>query len=151
MSWDEAGSLEGRPVGAATTPAGGRVATGLSLLLGTGSILMGYFLAAHFLFLVSYYVFIHDPRAPMGWSWKTMLFHLTHPWWVAGLLWWVGIAWALGYVGRRIVRTRRAPGRRDSLASAAARLCALGLIGCGLDLAILAGALAYRWGRWLYG
>lgn len=147
MSWDDPDPIEEGGAGAPTLPENRVVASGLALLLGIGSILMGYFPLSHFAFIVYHYVFVHDPRAPTGGSWRSLLFGVTSPWLVAGFLGWLAVSWALGYAGWRIARAQRRPGRVDSLASAAARFSALGLAGCGVNLAILAGMLAYRWTR----
>jgi hypothetical protein len=145
MSWDdipEDGAIVARPI-----DAGRGIAAGLALLMGVGSILMSFLPFSHFAFIVLYFAFINDPRAPTGNSWRTFLFGVTSPWIVTGFLGWLTVAWGLGYAGYRIARARREPGRPSSPASAAARFSALGLIGCGLDVAILAGMLAYRWTR----
>ena len=149
MSWDdisEEGATVARPIAA-----GRGIAAGLALLMGVGSILMSFLPFSHFAFIVLYFAFINDPRAPTGNSWRTFLFGVTSPWIVTGFLAWLTVAWALGYAGYRIAKARREPGRSSSLASAAARFSALGLIGCGIDLAILTGMLVYRLNRWYFG
>jgi hypothetical protein len=149
MSWDdipEEGSTGVRPM----TDVRGVVA-GFALLMGIGSILMSFFPIAHFSFIVYHYAFIHDPRAPQGGSWVSLLFYVTKPWPLTIALGWLTVAWCLGYAGYRIAMARREPGRLASLASAAVRFSAWGLVGCGLDVAIIAGMLAYRLNRWYFG
>jgi hypothetical protein len=67
------------------------------------------------------------------------------------LIGWVVIAWCLGYAGYRLGRARLEPDRPTSLAATAVRFSTWGLVGCGLDVAILAGMLTYRLNRWYFG
>ena len=124
---------------------------GLALLMGIGSILMGFLIAGNFGFGVVYYVWLDDRSGMMGSSWRTVVFQLTKPWPMTALIAWVTVAWMLGYAGYRLGKAGREPARRASLAATAARFSAWGLAGCGLDAAILAGLLVYRWDRWYFG
>ena len=146
MSWDDPGPIGGDSVEAGPRP-GGVVPSGLALPMGIASILMSYVLVAHFAYIVHHFVFYYPHNAPNGDSWRSVAFGVTSPWFLTGLLGWLTVAWCLGYAGYRIAQERRSPGRPSSLAATAARFSLWGLVGCGLDLAILLGMLAYRWTR----
>jgi hypothetical protein len=123
------------------------VASGFALLMGIGSILMSFILVMHFAYLVLHFAYLRDPGGLQGPSWRVLLFQATGAWGMAFFTAWLGLASGLGYVGLRLARRGREPGRPASLAASAARFSAWGLAGCGLDLALLAGMLAYRWTR----
>jgi hypothetical protein len=141
MSWVD--PAEGVSTGAPPMTAGRRVVSGLALLMEIGSILMGFLFLGNFAFGVIYFTWMWSPG--QGPSWRTLLFQLSGPWWITFLLCWVGMAWGLGYSGFRLARARLEPDRRASIASTAARFSSWGHVGVGLDLALIAGLLVYRW------
>jgi hypothetical protein len=145
MSWDD-------PTGVAPTevrPAIPKrpVLSGLALLMGIGSILMSFLILGNFAFGVVYFNWMWDRNGRMGPSWRTILFQLAGPGWLTFLIAWVGLAAGLGYGGYRLVRASRVPDRRASLAASATRFSIWGLVGCGLDVALFAWMLAWRWTR----
>jgi hypothetical protein len=124
-----------------------RILVCLSLLLGIASVILGFALLAHAGYIAAYFGFLKDDLNPSN-TWRRLVHEVTKPVPMAYLVGWVGLAALLGGLGLWLARRGRGEGGRLSLAASAARFSILGLVGAGLDAAILAVLLGCRWYWW---
>jgi hypothetical protein len=113
-----------------------------SYALGYASVIFGYSLLCHFIYISAYYI-LDDRTRHGGPSWRVVLFDMTSPGLLACLLGWMGVAAVLGGIGYALVYPLPRNGRH-TLIAAAARITAAGLVGAALDLVFLSLMLGYR-------
>ena len=117
-----------------------------SFALGSASVILGYSLLCHFIWISALYI-LHDPALHGGRPWRVVLFEMTGLRPLAYLFGWVGIAAAPGGIGYALVYTEPRNGK-CTLVAAAARSAATGLVGAAIDLLFLSLMLGYRAYRW---